>query len=1163
MRRHLPRLLMTGALLSPVTLHALGLGEIRLSSALNQPFDAEIELISPTRDELLSLKVGLAEADLFNRYGIDRPAFLSGFEFSVGRSGDGGTAIKVTSSRPVTEPFVTLLVEASWGRGRLLREYTVLLDPPVFMPAQPEAPAPVATPQAGAQADGRIERTQPEPVRPDPVQSEEPAAEAVPEPASMATPASAPVPRTETPAQPAARSLTQGGEYVVERNDTLWRIAQATNPGATSVVNRTMIALFRANPHAFNGNINRLLAGSVLRIPDLAEIDAISGSEASVEVARQTAEWSGALPVPSAEEASRLRLVTPEEIPTEPAPAPAGRGEAGSAPGDTGRGAAAQDRRVEIDSETLAGVQRTEDVPAGEAEFAPEAEADTDAEAAPAVPETEEQAAVRGAPAQQPADSSPSPTLFERLAQHWWVPVVAGLLLVLGLVLAFIRRRREESESQAAFAALEQGGLGQRTEPGMDTSQVAQTGMQMRSGAGAAHTGAQGPAAAGAMALRDGDPADSFSGRQVEKDFEEDARGEPQPPASVSAEPDAPMSLLEPEEAPALAADETLSSETAVRFDQQDALAEADFHMAYGLYDQAADLVKIAIDREPARRDLKLKLLEIYFVWGNKDLFLDTARGLHAGRDNAAAGEWDKVLIMGRQIAGDDPMFQGEAGAAHVDLVDVNLEGGENRVDVDLFAEVGTDTDTDVDTASSGLDLQLSSGEYEFPVQALAPAQADEGLDFLLEDDSTSPSEESLGEDTTRTPEALARTQETPTIESPFLDAPTTELASLDSPTIESAAPDAMRIGQSDSLATSAIIPGTAPETTPETTLGGSVLSATALDEQEGLTARGLGDIDPDKTLLAPVSFAEDALRDSVETDRSDQTIREQIDKTVLAKYATDQTAELSIDDLGLDVDALEPSALEDTGSLERDPTLLEATQIASADNYAALAETQEFVSLQDDEATLPPSSGSFDRTLEVPRATLPDPTDTGTIYVDGLDIGEGVGSDTTESRYPDADATASMKMPADFTGLGDVSPELGLDLDDVSQGSGLDLDLSEAAGAGAGDTVEQRRLPDADRFLSDVFTDGAAEEPSIDLDLGEPLSGDDDAPTNKQNTAILELSELDPVTMSEVGTKLDLARAYMDMGDPDGARSILDEVVAEGNPSQKQEAQRLLDSIR
>src|ERR1044072_5594853 len=89
MRRHLPRLLLLGALLSPVTLYALGLGEIRLHSALNQPFDAEIELISPTADELAGLKVGLASPDLYARYGLDRPIYLTSFSFTVQRTPAG------------------------------------------------------------------------------------------------------------------------------------------------------------------------------------------------------------------------------------------------------------------------------------------------------------------------------------------------------------------------------------------------------------------------------------------------------------------------------------------------------------------------------------------------------------------------------------------------------------------------------------------------------------------------------------------------------------------------------------------------------------------------------------------------------------------------------------------------------------------------------------------------------------------------------------------------------------------------------------------------------------------------------------------------------------------------------------------------------------------
>lgn len=158
MRKQLSRLVLLGALLSPSALYALGLGELKLNSALNQPFDAEIELIAPTSEELAELKVALANNEAFARYGLDRPAFLSNFEFSVTRNRDGSSTIKVTSASSVTEPFVTLLVEVVSGRGRLLREYTVLLDPPVELPNQPETPTPVTTTVAGSTTGDVIER---------------------------------------------------------------------------------------------------------------------------------------------------------------------------------------------------------------------------------------------------------------------------------------------------------------------------------------------------------------------------------------------------------------------------------------------------------------------------------------------------------------------------------------------------------------------------------------------------------------------------------------------------------------------------------------------------------------------------------------------------------------------------------------------------------------------------------------------------------------------------------------------------------------------------------------------------------------------------------------------------------------------------------------------
>jgi len=979
----LPRLLLLGALLSPMTLYALGLGEIRLHSALNQPFDAEIELISPTADELAALKVGLAGPDLYQRYGIDRPQYLSTFSFSVQRNREGRASIKVSSNRSVTEPFVTILVEASWARGRLLREYTVLLDPPVFMPSQPEAPAPVTTPQAGTQ-QGRIERPVAQQPKPEPQPSE---ATALPRPSE----------RTQEPVTSASAGTPITGEYNVQRNDTLWRIASGVTPGGTRrEVNRTMIALFRANPAAFNGNINRLRSGSVLRIPELTDIEAISTGEATAEVARQAAEWSGAQPTQTAqEEANRLRLVTPEETPATPAPGTPAPEQVAKAPTTkpTTTGPTPQDNRVALPNQGLAATQQS----ATEApvEAAPQPEATTQeptaqqTEPAAETPPTTEQAApvqpVSRPPVQTPAE--PTPSLLDRVNQYWWVLVVVGVLVVIGLAVAFVRRRREEaSVASDAMAGLDFEPRPTRAAPAMSPVTKA----------------------------RD---RDSFLVEDSDDDTL-DGLEEPSSPTARRAEP-APTRLRETAAAAPLAAaaasprlDETMSSETQVRFDQQDALAEADFHMAYGLYDQAADLVKIAIDREPTRRDLKLKLLEIYFVWGNKDLFLDTARELHGSRAQAAPGEWDKVLIMGKQIAPDDAMFKGEAGAAHVDLVDVNLEGGENRVDVDLFAEP--------DEKPAGLDLEFTSGERKAP----AASGSSNDLDFLLDEPKRGSDEEP-----TREFDQLSRTQETPTIETPQID-------------------------------------------------------------------------------------------------RGAQTMRERTIREKAAK--TEQTAELSLDDLGLDVDSLEASgSLEDTTSLEKDPT---------AEGPGPI---------RDDEMTqLAPSLGNFDRTMKAPRDKF-DIETTGTIYIDQVDL---AGGDTVEQpRVSENDSTAEMKRPAS---------------------KDLDLDLDHLSGSGSGpETVRQTRggSRDDDNFSSDVFADRTSEVPRVDLDVGEPLSGDDGDTAHRRTLAggDVGLSELEPVTMSEVGTKLDLARAYMDMGDPDGARSILEEVLSEGNASQKQEAQRLMESIR
>src|SRR3984885_5070226 len=132
----LPRLVLMACLLIPSLSWGLGLGEIHLNSALNEPMSAEIDLIAAGPEELAALRASLAPKDAFTRYGIDRPPFLSTLTFKVGKSKDGRDVLLVRSTDSIPEPFVTFLVEVNWARGRLMREYTVLLDPPVYTPGE-------------------------------------------------------------------------------------------------------------------------------------------------------------------------------------------------------------------------------------------------------------------------------------------------------------------------------------------------------------------------------------------------------------------------------------------------------------------------------------------------------------------------------------------------------------------------------------------------------------------------------------------------------------------------------------------------------------------------------------------------------------------------------------------------------------------------------------------------------------------------------------------------------------------------------------------------------------------------------------------------------------------------------------------------------------------
>ena len=254
--------------ISPFSVFALGLGSIDMQSTLNQRLDARIELLRVRPGELEALEVALASADTFQRAGIDRPAFLARIKFGLVRPKSGGKPyIHLSSAQPITEPFLNFLIEVNWSNGRLLREFTVLVDPPVLSAERKQRP--VQTPTTAA-------RTAP---RSAPARRQQSVTRGVPA-------STRPAPRVST-------TEVGGVNYgPTRRGDTLWDIAEQMRGDSSVSVPQMMIAILESNPNAFyGGNINNLKMGHVLRLGDSGDATSISANEAARMASVQYEEW--------------------------------------------------------------------------------------------------------------------------------------------------------------------------------------------------------------------------------------------------------------------------------------------------------------------------------------------------------------------------------------------------------------------------------------------------------------------------------------------------------------------------------------------------------------------------------------------------------------------------------------------------------------------------------------------------------------------------------------------------------------------------------------------------------------------------------------------------------------------------------------------------------
>jgi pilus assembly protein FimV len=598
----------------PGAASALGLGDIHVESALHQPLAAQIDLIAATHEDLAGLSAGIPDLDTFRRYGLDRPAFLSTTVLKVSQDSQGRPVLTLRSHEAFSEPLVTFLVDLHSPHGELIREYTVLLDPPGLVPEH-----------------GLESR----------------AATPVPQPAVAQTPALVTTPKravTVPEVQPS------GHTYTVAPRDTLDRIVSKAGAHSRSDRHRMMIAIFRANPGAFQANLNMLRTGAMLRYPTAAELSAISAQEASHEFASQMAAWH----------APDRRTTAAAPVITEPVADPKPEGMA----------------RVTDSSELTQRVASLE-------KSIDELKRDLKQ---PLVEPAHVAVAVKAAPvavsielpqtAEEPAPAPPRRgTLF------------AALACGLGLVLAgaWFHRRRRTSDNRAIERKVEQDAIIRRDAmvsdrlPGVDRSPGRATQQQRPVESGKALPPLKQAVSSASYLVEEGRDAAGPAGSDPVrgesnwfKDFGLPGMGDLSPDASPADSTAA--HTLDGTTAVVPIPDVEVSDDTVAHrlalFNPEDEPNTAHVVIASGLNQpppfverrkNPADVLRQAIEREPDRSDLRLKLLELYYTAAaqNRRAFLEVTRQLTRNEKLASAQEWSRIADMGRIIAPDDELFSG------------------------------------------------------------------------------------------------------------------------------------------------------------------------------------------------------------------------------------------------------------------------------------------------------------------------------------------------------------------------------------------------------------------------------------------------------------------------------------------------------------------------
>ncbi len=1028
----------------PLEANAAGLGKIVVLSGLGQPLRAEIE-VSATREELSNMKAQLASQNAFKEAGLDYATTLLGIRFKMDKRPNGVSVIKLSSDKPINDPFIDMLVELNWPAGRLVREYTFLLDPPEMAV---KAPAPVSAPvvKPVVSSKPRVEE------RPTTTSiDEDTRSKAAVRAQSQSQVTSAPPP---APKQPVDQSAVAQDAREIRRGDTLNRIASEIKPAGVSL-DQMLVGLLRANQDAFDGgNMNRLKTGKILSVPDKSAIEAVSPVEAKKIVAAQSADWNAyrsklsgiaaKAPVKEGEAKQETAGKITAKVEDKAAPAEAPKDQlkvsktevvdaksAGAAKASE-EDRVAKEKALKEASERLAALEKN--VAALESLIALKdknlAELQKQAAAKP-VPAEPQKPVTETKPVESPAPVKPAESVAAP-AKPAEPPVTEPAPV-----------KPQETKAEPAPAAASQPAPGSEPAPveppksppkptpppppppppvpggepgfidGLRENQLL-------------HAGIGGAAILGAIAayvLR------RRRAGEFEKPLDLNSTLTPhsQSLTANSVFRSTGGQSVDTSHTPAQT-DFSQAGPGSIDTDEVDPVAEADVYMAYGRDAQAEEILLEAKQKDPTRLAIHLKLLEIYS--NRKDLkqFETLASDLYSETAGVGA-DWEKAAAMGRALDPQNPLYGGgsveAAPAAEFDADATVIVSSSVKSTVTLPGELSQMAELATQAA------ELTPEMAPEPVSAAEPVPQEEltSLDFDLGMgvEESSPAEEAAEElNAQETPE--------PEAEVPALDF---DLASDSSaaPSQQTMDADATVVGFDVGL----------PEAQP------AVVEQAVVPEE-------------------PMDLDFDLGFDSAQAE---------------AAPAVQAVAEMP-DDAASGV-AAEAVSVEDDG-VEFDVNLTESTFLGQS---------------------MPEEVPSFD--------------------MSSIDL---------DLNVPAIEAQEQVATPPEMA-QEEVEPAIENDLISTAVNSDFAIEQAETM-LNPQFGIEPDLLPEQDFSLAQAET------------VVNPQFGSEDSVS----------PEFDISANEEIATKLDLAKAYEEMGDFEGARELLQEVLNEGDASQKEKAQAILSKI-